>query len=148
HRDHPLALEHDIPLERLVGEPFIMREPGSGIRDKVLKSFEDAGLKPHVRMELGSNEAIKHAVYGKLGVSVLSLHTLSQETAHSQLCILDVQGFPLERQWHVAHPKGKELSVVARAFLDFLDEEAEGLRRDLERTYTRLTRRRDSVAKA
>jgi DNA-binding transcriptional LysR family regulator len=148
HRDHPLALEHDIPLERLVGEPFIMREPGSGIRDKVLKTFEDAGLKPHVRMELGSNEAIKHAVYGKLGVSVLSLHTLSQETAHSQLCILDVQGFPLERQWHVAHPKGKELSVVARAFLDFLDEEAEGLRRDLERTYTRLTRRRDSVAKA
>jgi DNA-binding transcriptional LysR family regulator len=140
HRDHPLALKRDIPVERLAEEYFIMREPGSGIRDYVLKTFSEAGLKPRVRMELGSNEAIKHAIYGKLGLSVLSLHTLAQEAESSELAILDVQGFPLERQWYVAHAKGKELSVVASAFIDFLGEESGRLCRQLDQTRARLTR--------
>ncbi len=143
HRDHPLAGEFDIPMERLTGEYFIMREPGSGIRDYVLKTFEQAGLKPRVRMELGSNEAIKHAIYGQLGISILSLHTLVQEGPEPQLTILDVRGFPLQRQWYVAYPKGKELSVVASAFLAFLDEEGEQLSKQLETTYHRLAARRE-----
>ncbi|NEV64705.1 LysR family transcriptional regulator [Thiorhodococcus minor] len=140
HRDHPLAKERNIPVSRLAEEYFIMREPGSGIRDWVLKIFEDGNAKPRVRMELGSNEAIKHAIYGQLGVSVLSLHTLAQESQHTQLRILDVQGFPIEREWYVAHAKGKELSVVARAFMAFLDEEGSHLRKQLDKTYARLTR--------
>lgn len=143
HRDHPLIGEGKVSLARLVEEPFIMREPGSGIRDVVLRIFERAGLKPHVRMELGSNEAIKHAIYGQLGLSVLSLHTLTQEGPHSQLAILDVEGFPVPRQWYVAYPKGKELSVVAVAFMEFLDKEAAQLRKDLDRAYARLTRHRN-----
>lgn len=140
HRDHPLVGEQQIPVARLTGEPFIMREPGSGIRDIVLRTLEQAGIKPHVRMELGSNEAIKHAIYGQLGLSVLSLHTLTQEGPDSQLAILQVAGFPLQRQWFVTYPKGKELSVVAVAFLEFLEQESEGLRRDLARAYGYLTR--------
>ncbi|NKN32768.1 LysR family transcriptional regulator [Marichromatium bheemlicum] len=140
HRDHPLAHARAIPLARVAEEHLIMREPGSGIRDVVLQTFECAGLRPHVRMELGSNEAIKHAIYGKLGLSVLSLHTLTQESARSQLALLDVEGFPLQRHWHVAHAKGKELSVVARAFLDFLDAESAQLTRQLDKARVRLTR--------
>lgn len=146
-RDHPLTKEHDIPITRLADEYFIMREPGSGIRDWVLKMFEDGGAKPRVRMELGSNEAIKHAIYGQLGISVLSLHTLVQEGPHTQLRILDVQGFPIEREWYVAHAKGKELSVVARAFMAFLDEEGANLRKQLDKTYARLTRGRDEAGR-
>lgn len=142
HLDHPLARESSIPLSRLAEEYFIMRESGSGIRDYVLKTFEQSGLKPRVRMELGSNEAIKHAIYGKLGISILSLHTLIQEGPQSQLAILDVQGFPLERQWFVAHAKGKELSVVANAFLEFLEEESDELRKHLEETARRLSHSR------
>ncbi|KXX65584.1 LysR substrate-binding domain-containing protein [Marichromatium gracile] len=140
HRDHPLARERAIPLARIAEEHLIMREPGSGIRDVVLQTFERAGLRPHVRMELGSNEAIKHAIYGKLGLSILSLHTLTQEGARSQLALLDVEGFPLQRQWHVAHAKGKELSVVTSAFIEFLDAEGEQLARQLDKTRARLTR--------
>lgn len=142
HRDHPLANEKNIPLERLADEQFIMREPGSGIRDMVLKTFEQAKIVPNVRMELGSNEAIRHAVYGKLGLSILSLHTLTQESGNSQLVILDVLGFPLQRQWFYAYPKGKELSVVAQAFIEFLEQESEQLRKNLDKAYTRLSRRK------
>ena len=118
-KDHPLVLEKDIPLERIAEEPLILREPGSGIRDATQRLFEEHGLRPHVRMELGSNEAIKHAIVGGLGISVLSLHTLALEGAHGPVSLLDVEGFPIMRQWHLVYPKSKELSLVADAFLQF-----------------------------
>jgi DNA-binding transcriptional LysR family regulator len=73
-------------------------------------------------MELGSNEAIKQAIVGGLGVSVLSRHTLALDAPMGQLTILDVEGFPIQRHWYVAYPSGKQLSVVARTFLDYLKQ--------------------------
>ncbi|MGD2118553.1 MAG: LysR substrate-binding domain-containing protein [Chromatiales bacterium] len=118
-RDHPLVGKKKISLERLSEEPFIMREPGSGIRDTTLRIFSKKGLRPNVRMELGSNEAIKHAIVGGLGISVMSLHTLTLEGADGPVAILDVEGLPIMRNWYIVHPKGKELSLAAQAFLDF-----------------------------
>ena len=74
-------------------------------------------------MELGSNEAIKQAVIGGLGLAILSAHTLALEHSNNELTILDVKGFPLHRQWYLAYHRGKSLSVVAKAFLDFIDTE-------------------------
>jgi len=118
-RGHPLAKVKNIPLSRIAQEPIILREPGSGIRDTTLKLFEQHGLKPKVRMELGSNEAIKHGIVGGLGLSILSLHTLALEGPDGPVAILDVEGFPVQRQWYLVYPKGKELSLVARSFLDY-----------------------------
>ena len=118
-RDHELVGQKNIPLQRVAEEPLILREPGSGIRDATLRLFEKHGLRPQVRMELGSNEAIKHAIVGGLGISVLSLHTLALEGPDGPVALLDVEGFPIMRQWYIAHPKGKELSLVAQEFLDF-----------------------------
>jgi DNA-binding transcriptional LysR family regulator len=118
-RDHTLVGKKNIALSEIIEYPFIMREPGSGIRDAVLRLFAAQGLRPRVRMELGSNEAIKHAVVGGLGLSVLSLHTLSLEGTDGPVAILDVEQFPIHRQWFIVHPKGKELSLVARTFLEF-----------------------------
>lgn len=118
-RSHPLLGQKSIPLVRIVEEPFILREPGSGIRDATLRVFKQHGLRPKVRMELGSNEAIKHAIVGGLGISVLSLHTLALEGPHGPVALLDTEGFPITRHWYLVHPKGKELSLVAEAFLNF-----------------------------
>ena len=118
-RNHELVGKKNIPLSKIAEQPFIMREPGSGIRDATLRLFAGKDLRPRVRMELGSNEAIKHAVVGGLGLSVLSLHTLALEGPDGPVAILDVEQFPIHRQWYIVHPKGKELSLVARTFLDF-----------------------------
>jgi len=119
---HPLAGKKKIPLARLAEEPFLVREPGSGTRKALERLFADHGLGIQVRMELGSNEAIKQAIVGGLGVSVLSRHTLALDAPMGQLAILDVTGFPIERQWYVAYPAGKQLSIVASAFLDYLKQ--------------------------
>jgi len=118
-RDHPLVGKKNIALSEIIEQPFIMREPGSGIRDAILRLFAAQDLRPRVRMELGSNEAIKHAVAAGLGLSVLSLHTLALEGADGPVAILDVEEFPIHRQWYIVYPKGKELSLVARTFLEF-----------------------------
>ena len=118
-RGHPLVGQKAIPFSCIADEPFILREPGSGTRETIVKYFEEQGYKPKVRLELGSNEAIKHAVVGGLGLAIQSLHVLTLEGVHGPVALLDVQGFPIPRQWYIVHPRNKELSLVAKAFLEF-----------------------------
>jgi LysR family transcriptional regulator, low CO2-responsive transcriptional regulator len=118
--DHPLAEEKNIALERLANEPFIMREPGSGTRKAVQTLFDEQKIFLKVRLDLGSNEAIKQAIAGGLGISILSLHTLALDGYNSQLTVLDVEKFPIERYWYAVYPSGKQLSIVARTFLEYL----------------------------
>jgi DNA-binding transcriptional LysR family regulator len=122
-RSHPLAGKKRIPLERLAKEVFLVREPGSGTRMAAQRLFDEHGIPVNISMELGSNEAIKQAIAGGLGISVLSRHSLALEGEQGPLVILDVQHFPIRRHWYLVHPEGKQLSVVARAFHDYLRDE-------------------------
>lgn len=117
---HPLVGERNITLERIAQERFLSREEGSGTRAARIRLFAEHGLEANVYMELGSSEAIKQAVMAGLGISVLSLHNLRLELEAGLLAVLDVQHFPLMRQWYAVHLKGKKLSNTAKRFLDFL----------------------------
>jgi DNA-binding transcriptional LysR family regulator len=139
-RNHPLCGKKNVPLSRIVDEPFILREPGSGIRDATLKVFDQLGQRPQVRMELGSNEAIKHAIVGGLGLSVLSLHTLTLEGTDGPVAILDIEGFPIMREWYLVYPKGKELSLVAQAFLDYALEIEPRMRERMALMWPRISK--------
>lgn len=126
-QNHSLVGLNQIPLEKLVGEPFIMREEGSGTRKAVEKLLEEQGIEVQVRLELGSNEAIKQAIAGGMGISVLSRHTLMTEMSENlkgELAILDVEHFPIKRRWYVCHLAGRKLSVIAQTFLEYLIEES------------------------
>ena len=117
--DHPLAREDDIPLARLAQEPWLLREPGSGTRMAVERLFAENGLELRPRMALGGNEAIKQAILAGLGISVVSTQALALNPP-GQFAILKAQGFPICRQWYAVYPAGRQLSAVARTFLDFL----------------------------
>ncbi len=117
---HPLANKKNIPIKHLNDEPFIMREQGSGTRQAVQALFAKHKVSVSVKLELGSNEAIKQAIAGGLGISVLSLHCLISHDVSGELKILDVEHFPIKRRWYVSHLAGKQLSVVAETFLEYL----------------------------
>lgn len=117
--DHPLAEARRISLERLAQEPWIMREAGSGTRKAIERLFLGRGLEIRPRLELGSNEAIKQAILSGLGLSALSGHTLVLHQP-GQFAVLDAEGFPIQRHWYAVYPAGRQISTVARAFLDFL----------------------------
>ncbi|MCB6183142.1 LysR family transcriptional regulator [Leeia sp. TBRC 13508] len=117
---HPLAGQAHIPLSELVNERFILREKGSGTRMYCNAYFETHQFFPEVRLELGSNEAIKQAVSAGLGLSVISHHALGEHYVDESLAVLDVVDFPIASKWYVVHLKGKRLSPIAEVFREYL----------------------------
>ena len=57
----------------------------------------------------------------------MSRYTFGLDPESSRYLCLDVEGFPLENHWYFAYPAGKQLSLVARAFLDFARVQAKAL---------------------
>jgi DNA-binding transcriptional LysR family regulator len=103
-------------LAQLSKRRFIMRESGSGTRMAVEQHFRKLRFRPEIRLELGSNEAIKEAVAGGLGLAIISRHALHGRNAEHGVSVVDVKGFPLSSCWHIVHPAGKRLSPLAAAF--------------------------------
>ena len=104
-----------------------MREPGSGTRSAMERFFAEHQIKLNTGMETDTNEAIKQAVQAGMGLGIMSLHTAELELETRRLIVLDVQGFPIVRHWHVVHREHKRLSSVAQAFKEFLLKEAPDL---------------------
>lgn len=121
--NHPLANTRNIPLDRIQQETFLVREPGSGTRIAMERFFSEQGIQLTTGTEMSTNEAIKLAVQAGMGLGILSLHTVTLELETARLVVLDVQSFPIRRNWYVVHRKGKRLSSVAQAFKSFLLEE-------------------------
>ncbi|MDH4287098.1 MAG: LysR substrate-binding domain-containing protein, partial [Gallionella sp.] len=71
--------------------------------------------------------AIKQAVQAGMGLGILSQHSIELELETGRLAVLNVEHFPLRRQWFVAHRSHKRLSGAALAFKEFLLAEAEGI---------------------
>jgi DNA-binding transcriptional LysR family regulator len=117
---HPLAKQRDIPLARIAEEDFVARETGSGTRSATEAYFQSHGLALKAAMEMNKNEAIKQAVEAGLGLGVVSRHTVILELAARRLASLDVEGFPIRRQWHLVHRQNKHFSHAAGAFAEFV----------------------------
>ena len=118
--DHPCAGAGPIDLFELRRETVLLRELESGTRMLNDEYFEKTLFRPRRMIEMGSNEMIKQAVIAGMGVALISLHTLGLELRHGALAILDVQGTPIMRTWHVAHLADKRHSPAAKALRDFI----------------------------
>ncbi len=122
--DHWLVHRHRIALEKVVREPFVMRETGSGTFQAFQQLLESRGLELADVMEMNNNEAIKQSVAAGLGLGVVSLYTIEQELNARQLAVLDVESLPIHRFWHLVRRQGKRLSQVATTFRDFVLKQA------------------------
>jgi len=111
-----LVRRGQLELSALASQRFILREKGSGTRMAVDQHFKRVRFHPKVRLELGSNEAIKEAVAGGLGLGVISSHALHGRAREHGVSVLSVGGFPVPSQWHIVHPAARSLSPIAAAF--------------------------------
>ncbi|HWX02282.1 LysR family transcriptional regulator [Collimonas sp.] len=117
---HPLAHKKNISRKRLLRESFIVRERGSDTWLSMRESFGEQLAQINVAMEIKSFETIKQAVIAGMGISFLSVHTISLELQVGNLVVLDVEGFPAMLNWYVVHRQNKQLPPVAIAFENFL----------------------------
>jgi len=125
--EHPLSRRRKAPLAILNDHEFVVREHGSGTRHAMERLFAEHGIHPRVVMEMPSNETIKQAVMAGMGMSFLSLRTIRQEFASGHLVLVDIEGLPIVRHWHITHLAAKRLSPAASAFKEFMMEEAANL---------------------
>lgn len=141
--DHRLARRPRVQAAELAAEEFVLREAGSGTRQAAEAFFAAQGLALQPRLELGSNEAVKQAVAGGLGISVLSAHALGAQT--DELAVLAVDNTPIPTFWQVVYPAGKRLTPLAQSFLGFLEgraaqiEQAAEARLQLARAWARAS---------
>ena len=131
-RNHPLAGKKCIPMAHILTEKFIVREPGSGTRAAIERFFTECGYTFSSTLEMDSNESIKYSVIAGLGLGIVSLHSLKLELETQSLVILDVEGFPIQRYWHIVTRAGKWLSPAAQAFKAYVIAEATSYAQDFQ----------------
>jgi DNA-binding transcriptional LysR family regulator len=115
---HPLASRKNLEPRDLAGAPLMVREPGSGTREASDEVLNPVGVRPDVVM--ANNGALKRAVAGGLGATIISVHSVHLELSLGLLKALDVKGFPVCRTWHSAWVAERLLSPAAQAFRTFL----------------------------
>lgn len=120
---HPYVRRGRITLQDMAQETLLLREPGSGTRIAIDEFLAAHALKPSVRMEISSNEAIKQAVAGGLGLSIISRHALRDTQGITELAC---DGFPIPSTWYIVTLADRPLSLIGQRFVDYLLQE--GLR--------------------
>jgi len=103
--------------------PLIYREDGSGTRVVMERFIEQNKLPIKKKMELTTNEAVKQAVIAGLGYSIMPLIGIKNELLNQDLQIIPVQGFPITSTWTLIWVRQKNFSPVAKAYLEFVQEE-------------------------
>ncbi len=120
--DHPLLRQQSVTPENFLGSGLLAREPGSGSRLALEVFCQQHRYRMVPTMELGSNEAVKHAVIAGLGVAVIPALSIRAELALGTLRKLDIAGFPLRRSWCVVYPSGRKPTPVMQAFIDYIQQ--------------------------
>jgi len=96
--NHPLSEKTPVPVEALVGQPFIMFEVGSNTRRTVDEFFTREQIRPRVVAETENVEIIKSMVASGLGVSLVPILTVERETQGGSLKVARIRGQQLVRE--------------------------------------------------
>lgn len=104
--------------------PLIYREKGSATRKQMEIYFKEDVLQVK-KIELTSNEAVKQAVMAGLGNSILPIIGIKNELLNKELYIYQRKDLPLRTKWRLVWLKNKQLSPVAKAYLDYIKEHKE-----------------------
>lgn len=128
--DHPLAQRESVALDELMAQPLLVRERGSGSRRALELHCQQYRQKLEPAMQMGSNEALKHAVLAGLGVAVLSRFSVQSELQLGLLVSPVVEGFPLRRSMCLVYPSNKNLSLTASRFVEYVKQNLGDINRE------------------
>jgi DNA-binding transcriptional LysR family regulator len=121
--EHPWAEGPLVTMEQLLNEPFILQQPGAGVRTMLETGLEQLNLRIedlNVHMELGLQESIKTAVEAGFGVGIISRFAVRQELSFGTLVEIKVSDLPVFRdEFYLVRDRRRTLSRLTEAFLLF-----------------------------
>jgi len=121
---HPFAALPSVRVADLAGEPFILRERGSGNREAADEALHRAGVHVTPVFEVEGAEMVKQAVAANLGLSILSRCAVELEVAAGRLRIVPIEGLRIERAISLLSRRDPRLPRVAQAFLEMIRPQA------------------------
>jgi DNA-binding transcriptional LysR family regulator len=116
-RTHALAKGSPHPYSALNGQPFILREKGSGTRELIEETFRRRRVSVKTVLELGSDDAIKRAVEVGLGASIVPMGVVRPEVRRGSIKAVHLPGEPVVLRYCMFHHKDKYLSHTLKAFM-------------------------------
>ncbi|MCE5334153.1 MAG: LysR family transcriptional regulator [Desulfobacteraceae bacterium] len=117
---HPLAGKESIEPLDLEGESIILHEKGSAPQRIVDDLIGRYHLSIDIPLELSSNEAIKRAVAGGLGISIISRNVAGEEIKSGQLVAVPFSLGSMRRKFFMVHHKDKYFSEALQNFIDMV----------------------------
>jgi DNA-binding transcriptional LysR family regulator len=118
--DHPLQRRLPVKLADLAKERILLREPGSGTRIAIDAFLKARKIELKASIEISSNEAIKEAVVGGLGLSILSRHALRDSHGVVELAC---EQMPIPSSWKIVTLQDKRMTLIGERFIDYLTHE-------------------------
>lgn len=106
-------------------QPLLYREKGSATRNAMENFIQGRNLPVTKKIELTSNEALKQAVIAGLGYSIMPMIGIRNAVEMGDITVIKYKGLPLNTQWNLVWLKNKNLSTIALAFLDYLEQNKE-----------------------
>jgi len=114
HRTHPWARRRHVNLADFAGQPMVLRETGSTTRRAFEQALASAGIVPRIVMEIGSREAVWHAVTRNIGVGIVSEREV---IPHENIKILPIADADIHTDEHVVCLAERRDSRLIAAFI-------------------------------
>ncbi len=121
--EHELLQKGCLKLKELKKYRYINREYGSGTRKFVERYLKEHGIDPaelDVVLEVGSTEAVRHAIKAKIGVSILSRRAVEDDVNCGCLKIVPFENLKMERFFYLVQDNNRTRSTVCNAFVSEL----------------------------
>ena len=129
---HPLAMQHEITVEDLNNQVWILRESGSGTRYYCDRFQKEHGIVMKRSYVFSSSQGVKEAVAEGLGIALLSRWTILKELAAREIVALPVKDVRIIRQFSIICRQDADVTKAFQVFKEKLVMSREQLLAELE----------------
>ena len=119
--EHPLVRKKKLSPKDLESAKWILRERGSGTRDRFENAIAGKIINLNIGFEFGNTEAIKHAVKNNLGISCLSVLTISELLRNNEVIELETPFLDLMRNFYCLIHKEKYQTSALKEFIGYMN---------------------------
>jgi DNA-binding transcriptional LysR family regulator len=120
---HPWATPGEVSVDDLYGQPFIIRERGSGTQMAVQEILEKHGLdfsRLTVTAVMPNTESLRQSIKAGLGIGILSRLAVTAELEHGDLVAVTLRGVNLRRPLYLVQRRNYDLPRVYTAFAKYI----------------------------
>ncbi|MBQ7215611.1 MAG: LysR family transcriptional regulator [Synergistaceae bacterium] len=110
-----------IPNKALDGLEYILLSEGNNLHDRAMTIFEEAGIRPRIRLEISQLATSYHLARAKLGAAFISDRMIFPQ--EESLKFYRVDSAVTERQFYAVLPRREYTSKAVRAFVEIVREE-------------------------